>query len=120
MTDQTTGDGSGPGDLTVERVLRAVEQVPAGRVVSYGDVAELVGTSARRVGSIMASYGGEVTWWRVTNAAGRMPEHLVPLAAKHWRREGTPSKEGRVEMSRARVDLAQLAADYAIATASLG
>ena len=34
-------------ELTIERVLCAVECVPAGRVVSYGDIAELVGTSAR-------------------------------------------------------------------------
>ena len=78
-------------DEMVERVLRAVEQVPAGRVVAYGDVASLVGTSARRVGTIMSNWGGEVSWWRVTNAAGRMPEHLLPLARKQWQREGVPS-----------------------------
>ena len=44
-------------ELTIERVLCAVECVPAGRVVSYGDIAELVGTSARRVGAVMASAG---------------------------------------------------------------
>ncbi|MDO5094281.1 MAG: MGMT family protein [Propionibacteriaceae bacterium] len=48
----------------VECVLLAVEQVPAGCAVSYGDIAELVGT-------IMRAVGDEVPWWRVTNAAGR-------------------------------------------------
>ena len=56
-------------ELTVEQVLHAVECIPAGRVVSYGDVAELVGTSARRVGAIMASAGSGVPWWRVVSAA---------------------------------------------------
>ena len=39
---------------TVDDVLAAVEALPAGAVVSYSDVAELVGTSPRRVGTIMA------------------------------------------------------------------
>lgn len=103
----------------VERVLRAVEQVPAGRVVAYGDVASLVGTSARRVGTIMSNWGGEVSWWRVTNAAGRMPEHLLPLARKQWQREGVPSDGDRCLISRCRADFAQLAADYHAAVADL-
>ena len=35
---------AGVDEVMVERVLRAVELVPAGRVVSYGDLAALVGT----------------------------------------------------------------------------
>ena len=70
-------------ELTIERVLCAVECVPAGRVVSYGDIAELVGTSARRVGAVMASAGPGVPWWRVVNAAGRLPAHLPGTS---WRR----------------------------------
>ena len=35
-----------------ERVLRAVELVPAGRVVSYGDLAALVGTGPRGMGAV--------------------------------------------------------------------
>ena len=61
----------GVDDVVVERVLRAVEQVPPGRVVSYGDVAALVGIGPRQVGSIMKAYGGNVTWWRVTDAVGQ-------------------------------------------------
>ena len=45
---------------TVDDVLAAVEALPAGAVVSYSDVAELVGTSPRRVGTIMAREGQEV------------------------------------------------------------
>ncbi len=99
-------------ELTVERVLCAVECVPAGRVVSYGDIAELVGTSARRVGAIMASAGPGVPWWRVVNAAGRLPGHLVAEASRRWAEEGTPAVDGRCVMSRARADLPRLAADH--------
>ena len=95
-------------ELTIERVLCAVECIPAGRVVSYGDIAELVGTSARRVGAVMASAGPGVPWWRVVNAAGR----LTAEASRYWAEEGTPAVDGRCAMSRARADLPRLAADH--------
>ena len=106
-------------DEVVERVLRAVEQVPPGRVVAYGDIAALVGTSPRRVGSIMTSWGGEVSWWRVTNASGRMPEHLLPLARKQWQREGIDADGDRCLINRCRADLERLGDDYRAAVADL-
>ena len=75
-------------DVLVERVLRAVELVPRGRVVSYGDLAALVGTGPRQVGSIMRVYGSNVTWWRVTNASGDLPSHLRQAAFIEWAVEG--------------------------------
>ena len=99
-------------ELIIERVLCAVECVPAGRVVSYGDIAELVGTSARRVGAVMASAGSGVPWWRVVNAAGRLPDHLTAEASQRWAEEGTPAVDGRCVMSRARADLPRLAVDH--------
>ncbi|MDO5094284.1 MAG: MGMT family protein [Propionibacteriaceae bacterium] len=96
----------------VECVLLAVEQVPAGCAVSYGDIAELVGTLPRRVGTIMSAVGDEVPWWRVTNAAGRLPEHLTAEAVRCWAEERTPMRGGRCLLSQARPDLARWAADY--------
>ncbi len=59
------------GQPYVEAVLCAVEQIPPGRVLSYGDVAELVGAGGpRQVGHVMASHGGAVPWWRVVRADG--------------------------------------------------
>lgn len=106
-------------ELTIERVLRAVEQVPSGRVVAYGDIAELVGTSARRVGTIMATRGGEVNWWRVTNRDGALPAPLLPLARKRWAQEGVEATESRCRIGKHRADLPALAADYAAANADL-
>lgn len=106
-------------DEVVERVLRAVEQVPPGRVVAYGDIAALVGTSPRRVGTIMSHWGGEVSWWRVTNAAGRIPGHLLPLARKQWQREGTENDGERCLITRCRADLGRLLADYRAAVTDL-
>ena len=107
-------------ELTVERVLCAVECIPIGRVVSYGDLAELVGTSARRVGAIMASAGPGVPWWRVVNASGRLPGHLVAEASRRWADEGTPTVDGRCVMSRARADLPRLATDHEARLAEWG
>ena len=82
-------------DRLVERVLRAVELVPPGRVVSYGDVADLIGIGPRQVGRILSQWGSSVPWWRVTNAAGEFPEALLTQAWPHWQDEGITLKPNR-------------------------
>ncbi len=78
----------GLSDELVERVLVAVECVPTGCVVSYGDIAAIVGTGPRVVGRVMALYGAGVAWWRVTNATGHLPVHLLLQARERWASEG--------------------------------
>lgn len=95
--------------LTVELVLLAVELVPPGRVVAYGDIAALVATTPRRVGTIMAQRGGEVAWWRVTNAKGELPAHLSALATRRWDDEGISHLGSRCRIARHRADLDALA-----------
>ena len=109
-------------DVLVERVLRAVEQVPPGRVVSYGDLAGLVGIGPRQVGSLMRHWGSNVAWWRVTNHAGDFPADLLARARPHWEREGIEVKPNGLgcRIAAYRVDLEQLARDYARATDGLG
>lgn len=101
-------------DVVVERVMRAVEQVPRGRVVSYGDVAALVGVGPRYVGSVMKAYGGNVAWWRVTNAAGDLPAPLRERARQQWAEEGILMKPNGLgcRIADYRADLAALAAAY--------
>lgn len=103
------------GETTIERVLTAVELVPPGCVVSYGDLGELVGTSARRVGAVLKAYGQGVPWWRVTNAAGELPLALLDEARACWRREGIGlSRSGRgCRIGDHRADLAELGTAYA-------
>lgn len=99
---------------TVERVLVAVELVPVGHVVSYGDVAELVGTSARRVGAVLKLDGHGVPWWRVTNASGELTAPLLSEARTHWAREGitvAPSGKG-CQLRRHRADLVAWGSAY--------
>ena len=57
-----------------QRVHRAVERVPPGRVIAYGGVAALLGVprAARGVGAALNALppGSPVPWWRVVNARG--------------------------------------------------
>ncbi|QDC24197.1 cysteine methyltransferase [Georgenia yuyongxinii] len=98
-----------------ELVLDVVDQIPAGRVTTYGLVAEAVRAvsgrgHARHVGTIMATYGAEVPWWRVVRADGSLPRQLRERAVAHYREEGTPMSgfvAGRVELHRALWDAPQ-------------
>lgn len=104
-------------DEVVERVLAAVELVPRGCVVSYGDIAELVGSWPRQVGRIMGEHGGGVPWWRVTNASGDLPAWLRSSAAPHWSDEGIAWKPSGLgcRIASYRADLAGLADAYELA-----
>jgi alkylated DNA nucleotide flippase Atl1 len=87
------------------RVLDVVDLVPAGRVVTYGDVAALVGGGGpRQVGRVMALWGGAVSWWRVLRADGSPPLGHEAEALRHYRRERTPLRPDgcRVDLARAR------------------
>ena len=96
-------------DEFVEAVLAVVELVPAGSVLSYGDVAELLGAGGpRQVGSVMSHFGGQVPWWRVIKASGGPPEGHEAEALGHYVEESTPLRgtpghgSWRVDMQRAR------------------
>jgi methylated-DNA-protein-cysteine methyltransferase related protein len=98
----------------VERVLTAVEVIPFGRVASYGDIGELVGTGPRHVGSIMRVYGSGVPWWRVTNSYGDFPATMRDDVRPHWADEGIAWKPNGFgcRINDYRADLPALAADF--------
>ena len=90
----------------VEEVLSLVERIPAGKVMSYGAIADSLAersgrNSARQVGSIMARHGGGVPWHRVVNSSGRMPPGHEQEARQRLLSEGVPLKGEHVDMSRA-------------------
>ena len=89
-----------------EQVLEVVEQIPEGKVATYGDVAEMVGSrGARFVGNVMSRYGSDVPWWRVIRSGGWPPKGLEDRALEHYREEGTPLVRGVIDG--VRVDLAK-------------
>lgn len=88
-----------------DRVLAVVERIPAGRVMTYGDVAEYLGeSSARGVGRVMALSGGDVPWHRVVLSTGAPAPGLETRALDRLRADRTPlSVDGtRVDLRRAR------------------
>jgi methylated-DNA-protein-cysteine methyltransferase-like protein len=90
----------------VEEVLRLVESIPEGSVMSYGAVADALAdasgrNSARQVGTIMARHGGGVPWHRVVTSAGRMPPGHEQEARQRLLSEGVPLKGEHVDMARA-------------------
>jgi alkylated DNA nucleotide flippase Atl1 len=89
------------------RVLDVVDAIPAGQVMSYGDVAEYLGEGGpRQVGRVMARYGGGAPWWRVIHADGTPAPGHDSRALEHYLAEGTPLRSARppvrVDMRRAR------------------
>lgn len=97
-----------------DRVFAIVALVPAGSVVSYGDIAGMLGMSPRMVGRYLAlgdPAKPELPWWRVVDAAGDLPPHVRQHALLRWEDEGLPLKPtGRgVPITRYRADLATLA-----------
>lgn len=93
-----------------DQVYALVRQVPAGSVVTYGQVAVLLGSpaAARAVGYALSylpssEQGGDVPWWRVINARGEISLKGRGAAAELQRQllesEGIRfSKEGRVAL----------------------
>lgn len=75
----------------MSRVLEVVATIPAGRVMSYGDVAAAIGSrAARGVGQVMAYYGSDAAWWRVVRASGHPAIGHESRALEYYRAEGTP------------------------------
>ena len=57
-----------------EAVYRVVRKIPKGRVMTYGQIATILGTprAARAVGYAMRACPDEIPWQRVINAKGQI------------------------------------------------
>jgi alkylated DNA nucleotide flippase Atl1 len=94
---------AGTSEAYVEAVLRLVEEVPAGAVTTYGDLAEAVGRGGpRQVGTVLATWGGGVPWWRVVRADGSPARGHEAEALHRLAAEGTPLRGSRVVLAEAR------------------
>jgi alkylated DNA nucleotide flippase Atl1 len=73
-----------------EAVLDIVSLIPAGKVLTYGDIADILEKGGpRQVGAVMSRGSAGVPWWRVLRADGRPPQGLEAAAVEHYRREST-------------------------------
>jgi alkylated DNA nucleotide flippase Atl1 len=78
-----------------ESVLEVALLIPPGRVLTYGDIAELLECGGpRQVGAAMSRSGSAVPWWRVIRAGGFPPRGLGREAFGRYLEEGTPLKQG--------------------------
>ena len=86
-------------------MLACVESIPAGRVMTYGDVAEFCGSHAPRlVGRVLAEDGGTVPWWRVLRADGTPAAHLFDEQRQRLIAEGVRFNGDRVDLKAYRWD----------------
>lgn len=96
-------------DLIYE-ILSVVEEIPEGKVASYGQIAKLIGRdkNARMVGKALsqAEYYGNYPCHRVVNHAGRMAPHFREQRVL-LQEEGVIFKEnGCVDMKKCQWDQA--------------
>ena len=88
------------GDLVFD-AREIVLQIPRGRVMSYGDIAELLGTGPRQIGRVMTMLDG-VPWHRVVRADGTPAACHDGAAGRRLQDEGTAMRGSRVDMAKAR------------------
>lgn len=94
-------------DAYIEAVLSLVEQIPAGRVMTYGSIADLIGRGGpRQVGRVMALHGGGVAWWRVVRSDGSLPDSHHGEAVARYHQEGTALRGRIADADTLRVDVA--------------
>ncbi|HUQ32524.1 MAG TPA: MGMT family protein [Pyrinomonadaceae bacterium] len=89
-----------------ERVYRIVERIPAGRVMTYGQIAEILGEgyTPRTVGFVMHAADEERTpWQRVINSQGACSTARIVLPPDKQQR--MLEAEGVVFDARGRCDL---------------
>jgi methylated-DNA-protein-cysteine methyltransferase-like protein len=89
-----------------ERVYRIVERIPAGRVMTYGQIAEILGEgyTPRTVGFVMHAADEERTpWQRVINSQGACSTARIVLPPDKQQR--MLEAEGIVFDARGRCDL---------------
>jgi methylated-DNA-protein-cysteine methyltransferase-like protein len=96
--------------FSYDSIYRVVRRIPAGRVATYGQVANLAGypRHARQVGYALAALREEsdpVPWHRVVNAAGEISARSVPGYEDYQRI--LLEEEGVVFNDNGRIPLAQ-------------
>ena len=88
-----------------ERVYKIVRRIPRGRVMTYGQIAELLGEgyTARTVGFCMHSSPDGTPWHRVINAQGKNSTGRVVLP--HDKQQRLLEQEGVIFNKSNRCDL---------------
>ncbi len=86
-----------------ESVRAVIADIPAGEVMTYGEVALEAGYPgrARAVGHLLATSDGTLPWWRVVSSVGRLVPGHEHEHARRLRSEGVALRPaGGVAMAR--------------------
>ncbi|SDJ81017.1 MGMT family protein [Microbulbifer yueqingensis] len=92
----------------ISRICRVLAEVPPGRVITYGDLAEMAGfpRAARLAGQLLRRLPEEssLPWHRVVNASGRisLPEPGAGQQRERLEREGVVFIGGRLDLGQYR------------------
>lgn len=88
-----------------ERVYRLVRKIPRGRVMTYGQLAEILGDgyTPRTIGFVMHGSNGKTPWHRVVNARGGCSTGRIVVP--HDKQQRMLEHEGVRFNERARCDL---------------
>ncbi|MCE9624596.1 MAG: methylated-DNA--[protein]-cysteine S-methyltransferase [Deltaproteobacteria bacterium] len=93
MRSSTAGKArkvKGEGETFATQVLEVVRKIPRGKVLTYGQVAALVGSprAARIVGGVLFRLGkkSKVPWQRVLNARGMLSTYRVGCGEEQKKR----------------------------------
>lgn len=99
--DPDRGAPAGP-DAFGAAVDRVVRSIPPGEVATYGEVAAEAGFpgAARAVGTHLSRGEGDLPWWRVVTASGRLVPGHEREHARQLRAEGVVLRGDRVPMAR--------------------
>ena len=82
-----------------EAVLEAVRSIPAGKVATYGDIADIArAPSPRLVGRILSEDGHDVPWHRVLRANGTPAPHLARRQLELLRAEGVLANGEKIDL----------------------
>jgi len=98
-----------PAPPTLEvnrRIWRTVEQIPPGKVATYGQIADLagLGRGARRVGRALRDLPKQssVPWYRVIRAGGQI---AFPADSDAFKRQRSQLEQEGVSLVNGRIDL---------------
>lgn len=86
----------------LDDVRRVVDAVPAGEVVTYGEIAARVGVGPRQAGRLVGQLDEDSPWWRVVYSDGTPASCHGGTAPVLLRNERTPMCDGRVDIRRSR------------------
>ena len=86
-------------DEQVEAVRALVAAIPAGKVSTYGDIADAAALSSPRIVAwIMRTDSSDLPWHRVIRSSGRPAPHLETRQLELLRAEGVLARDGRITL----------------------